>query len=71
MSSAVQLIVTAELMAKARALAVELDQLYQQRVNAGADPIAEAEERHHAFYEGLVAAGMTARDALRTVGRFS
>jgi hypothetical protein len=70
LSTTAHVVRTAQLMALARQMAAELTALYQGRVNAGGDPIGEAEEAQRAMYEGLLAAGMTPRDAQRTVGRF-
>lgn len=63
-------IVETKLLTWARELANELEALYQQRVNDGADPIAESQEARSAFYAALVGVGMTPRDALRVVGRY-
>lgn len=70
-SATTHAILTAELMATARVLADDLNRLYRERVNAGGDPQGEAEARDRAFYDGLVAAGMMPRDALRTIERFT
>jgi hypothetical protein len=69
-STTAHVVKTAQLMSLARGLAEELRELYQRRVNAGADPIGEAEEARRAMYEGLVSAGMMPRDAQRTTERF-
>jgi hypothetical protein len=70
MSTTAHVVRTAELMAKARGLAKELGDLCQMRINAGGDPIGELEAARAAMYEGLIVAGMTPRDALRTTERF-
>jgi hypothetical protein len=70
MSTTAHVVRTAELMAKARGLAQELGELCQLRINAGADPMGEVQAARTAMCEGLVAAGMTPRDAIRTTERF-